>query len=79
MKSRNRTPLRPTHLVIVLLSTFALIGLIGCRAEINVTVSEEGEGNIELIAAVSDTVLSLAQLGGDDPFADARGDGFQPP
>ena len=70
MKSRNQTPLRPSRLVIVLLSTFALIGLIGCRAEINVSVSEEGEGDIELIAAVSDTVLSLAQLGGEDPFGD---------
>ncbi len=68
MKSRNRIPLRPSRLAIVLLSAFALIGLIGCRAEINVTVSEEGEGDIELIAAVSDTVLSLVQLGGDDPF-----------
>ena len=70
MKSRNRPPLRPTRLVIILLSVFTLVALVGCRAEINVTVSEEGEGDIELIAAVSDTVLSLVQLGGDDPFGD---------
>ncbi len=70
MKSQKRTPLRPTRLVITLLSAFTLIALVGCRAEINVTVSEEADGEIELIAAVSDTVLSLAQLGGEDPFGD---------
>ncbi len=70
MKSRNLTPLRPTRLVIVLLSVFALVALVGCKAEINVSVSEEGEGDIELILAVSDAVLSLVQLGGDDPFGD---------
>lgn len=70
MKSHNRTPLRPTRFVITLLTAFALVALLGCRAEINVSVSEEGNGEIELIAAVSDTVLSLAQLGGEDPFGD---------
>ena len=70
MKSHNRIPFRPTRLVITLLSAFTLVALVGCRAEINVSVSEEGNGEIELIAAVSDTVLSLAQLGGEDPFGD---------
>lgn len=44
--------------------------MVACKAEINLSVSEEGEGEIELIAAVSDAIMSLAQLGGDDPFGD---------
>ena len=54
----------------LLLAAVALVSLTACRAEVNVSVNEEGEGEIELIAAVSDTIMSMAQLGGEDPFSD---------
>ena len=54
----------------LLLATAVLVALTACRAEVNVSVDEEGEGEIELIAAVSDTIMSMAQLGGEDPFGD---------
>ncbi len=70
MKSLIKSHFRRSKFLIASLSAIALIALVGCKAEINVAVSEEDEGEIELIAAVSDTVLSLLQLGGDDPFED---------
>ena len=54
----------------LLLATAALVSLTACRAEVNVSVDEDGEGEIELIAAVSDTIMSMARLGGDDPFGE---------
>ena len=57
-------------LCVLLLATAVLICLTACRAEINVSVNEDAEGEIELIAAVSDTIMSMAQLGGEDPFGD---------
>ena len=68
MKSPFKTSLRRSQLLIASLSIIALVALVGCKAEVNVVISEEDEGQIELIAAVSDTVLSLAQLGGDNLF-----------
>lgn len=70
MDSRNPTSLRAPSILSAAFVALVLFALIGCRAEINVSVSEEGEGDIELIAAISDTVLSLAQIGGEDPFGD---------
>lgn len=54
----------------LLLATTALVSLTACRAEVNVSVDEDEEGEIELIAAVSDTIMSMARLGGDDPFGE---------
>ena len=70
MKSLIKSPFSRSNLLIAVLSAIALIALVGCKAEINVAVNEEDVGEIELIAAVSDTVLSMAQLGGGDPFED---------
>ena len=70
MKSLIKSPLHRSKIQIASLCAIALIALFGCKAEINVAVSEQDEGEIEIIAAVSDTVLSLLQLGGDDPVGD---------
>ena len=60
----------PKSLVIVLLAATVLISLTACRAEINLSVDEEGKGKIEIIGAVNDAILSMAQLGGEDPLGD---------
>ena len=52
------------------LAMLSLLTLAACKAEVNVVVDEDGEGEIELIAAINDTILSMAQLGGDDPLGD---------
>ncbi len=52
------------------LAMLSLLTLASCKAEVNVVVDEDGEGEIELIAAINDTILSMAQLGGDDPLGD---------
>ena len=54
----------------LLLAATALMLLTACRAEINVSVDEEGNGKIEIIGAVNDAILSMAQLGGEDPLGD---------
>ncbi len=58
---------------VALSSLIAFTVFSGCKAEINVVVNEESEGEIELIAAVSDTILSLAQIGGEDPLGELLG------
>ncbi len=70
MKSPTTSIRSVRSLLTILLATTALISMVACKAEINLSVNEEGEGEIELIAAVSDAIMSLAQLGGDDPFGD---------
>ena len=55
------------HLLVVIT---ALIALAACKTEVNLSVDEEGQGEIEIIAAVSDAVLSLARMSGEDPFSD---------
>ena len=64
-------PIRPPRsIVAVMLAATVLISLTACRAEINVSVDEEGNGEIEIIGAVNDAILSMAQLGGEDPLGD---------
>ena len=67
MKSRSR---HSKPWLALLLATAALISVTACRAEVNISVDEEGEGEIELIAAVSDAIMSLARMSGEDPFSD---------
>ena len=73
MKSRIQSPPFLSLAFVGLSSLIAFTVFSGCKAEINVVVNEESEGEIELIAAVSDTILSLAQIGGDDPLGDLLG------
>ncbi len=67
MKSRS-THSKPW--LVLLLASVALISVAACIAEVNVSVDEAGEGEIELIAAVSNAIMSLVRLGGEDPFSD---------
>ena len=68
MNSHIASLTRSKSLFILLFSAVVLVTLSACKAEVNVSVDEDGEGEIELIAAVSDTIMSMAQLGGEDPF-----------
>ena len=70
MKSPNaqRYPLT-AWLTITLVAT-ALFAFNACKAEVNVAIDEDGAGEIELIGAVNDAILSLARMTGDDPFQD---------
>ena len=52
----------------LLLAIAVLMLLTACRAEVNVSVDEEDEGELEVIVAASDAILSLARMGGEDPF-----------
>ena len=54
----------------ILLAAATLISLTACKAEVNLVVDEEGNGKIEIVGAVNDAILSLARLGGEDPFED---------
>ena len=51
-----------------LLAIAVLMLLTACRAEVNVSVDEEDQGELEVIVAASDAILSLARMGGEDPF-----------
>ena len=64
--TRSRSKL----LFAILLAVATLISLTACKAEVNLSVDEEGNGKIEIIGAVNDAILSLARLGGEDPFED---------
>ncbi len=63
----NLLNLRLQLLLALLVLAFPL-ALAGCKAEINIAVDEEGNGEIEIIGAVNNTVMALANLGGEDPF-----------
>lgn len=54
----------------ILFSAAILISLTACKAEVNLSVDEDGNGKVEIIGAVSDAILSLARLSGEDPFED---------
>ena len=56
----------------VLVLTIAMLGIVltSCKAEVNIVVDEDGAGEIEIIGAVSDAILSLMRIGGEDPFED---------
>ena len=58
--------------VIALILTLAILGIVltSCKAEVNLVVDEDGTGEIEIIGAVNDAILSLMRLGGEDPFED---------
>ena len=58
--------------VIALILTLAVLGIVltSCKAEVNVVVDEDGTGEIEIIGAVNDAIMSLMRLGGEDPFED---------
>ena len=58
--------------VMALILTLAMLGIVltSCKAEVNVVVDEDGTGEIEIIGAVNDAILSLMRLGGEDPFED---------
>jgi hypothetical protein len=49
-------------------ATVALVSFVACKAEVNIAVDEEGIGEIELVAALNDAILSLASMAGEDPF-----------
>ena len=51
-----------------LLAIAVLMLLTACRAEVNVSVDEEDQGELEVIVAASDAILSLARMSGEDPF-----------
>ena len=70
MESLPSTRLRTRFLVVFLLVATTLIALTACKAEVNVSVDEEGDGKIEIIGAVNDAILSLLRAGGQDPFED---------
>ena len=61
---------KPVIALLVLALAAMSVALSACRAELNVTINEEEVGEIEVVGAVSNTILSLLQLGGDDPFED---------
>ena len=58
--------------VMALILTLAMLGIVltSCKAEVNVVVDEDGTGEIEIIGAVNDAIMSLMRLGGEDPFED---------
>ncbi len=55
----------------LLLAVAALsLSVAACKAEVNLRIDEEGMGEIEIIGAVNDAILSLASMGGEDPLSD---------
>ena len=50
---------------VLVAATFALSA---CKAEVNVSIDEEDSGEIELIGAVNDAILSLLRMSGEDPL-----------
>ena len=68
MEASHATKSHSALLFVTLLAAATLISLTACKAEVNVSVDEEGNGKIEIIGAVNDAILSLASLGGEDPF-----------
>ena len=70
MESPPNTKSRSRLLFAILLAAATLISLTACKAEVNLVVDEEGNGKIEIVGAVNDAILSLARLGGEDPFED---------
>ena len=55
--------------VVIALLTF-VFAFSACKAEVNVAIDEEDSGEIELIGAVNDAILSLMRMSGDDPLED---------
>lgn len=70
MESLPTTKTRSKLLFAILLVAATLVSLTACKAEVNLSVDEDGNGKVEVIGAVSDTILSLARLSGEDPFED---------
>lgn len=70
MKSPNARKRFPTAWLIVALLAIAAFSFSACKAEVNVSIDEEGTGEIELIGAANDAILSLARMSGEDPFED---------
>ena len=70
MKSPIFSSLRIPAFALFLAVAILASVLTGCKAEVNVTVDEEGAGEIEIIGAVNDAILSLIRMGGEDPLED---------
>ena len=60
--------LRPHFLTLALVLPLLLFALTACKVEVNFSIDEEGSGEIEIVGAVNDTVMALANLGTDDPL-----------
>ena len=59
---------RSQALLFFLLVSTSFIALLACKAEVNISVDEEDMGEIEIVAAVNDVIISFARLSGEDPF-----------
>ena len=56
--------------LLFMLAIATLLLLTACKAEVNVTIDEEDTGEIEIIVAVNDAIMSLVRMSGDSPFED---------